>query len=411
MGVPQPVSPGETSNRLPCSAEGFYQHPTDCSRFYRCVDYVGTGTVFSTYEFRCPLGNVFITQGKDTCVPGACGDDGIAQPAMMPFSQPEVQSTTMGQEQAGSGDSGGSAMGESGSSGQDMGSQSGSLGSGQQGSQNPVTYPPEVIPSQQGGDSGSTVANNQVTGSESSGMDQSTNVEQPVSEQSSVAQPPAVTYPPVVVPSETGDTASSQSGSMGQTENSAGSESGGMGQTGSETTPSDVVPESSGSIQGGGAYPQPGGSQSVGDEESGQETPVVECPNKYVQDDTYCNVYRACPDDGQSYTCAHGSVFNQNQQLCDLAAAAPALYCGNKPMKEHSFREITPEEAEQAQAFLNALSLAGFPDQSGLTSAFSAPVNPVQTVRQNSYWPYVNQVVPAQIPAMPMVYPQYYTTL
>ncbi|XP_071549579.1 uncharacterized protein Fnta isoform X1 [Panulirus ornatus] len=56
---------------LPCPAAGFYQHPTNCSRFYRCVDYLETGNYFSRYVFECPTGNVF-TAGASTCVPGNC---------------------------------------------------------------------------------------------------------------------------------------------------------------------------------------------------------------------------------------------------------------------------------------------------------------------------------------------------
>ncbi|XP_076053579.1 uncharacterized protein LOC143032596 [Oratosquilla oratoria] len=57
---------------LPCpDGEGYYAYPTNCSMFYRCVDYEGSNTMFSRYAFLCPNNTVFL-EGKDTCVPGRC---------------------------------------------------------------------------------------------------------------------------------------------------------------------------------------------------------------------------------------------------------------------------------------------------------------------------------------------------
>ncbi|KAG0710612.1 hypothetical protein GWK47_022413 [Chionoecetes opilio] len=39
---------------LPCPAAGFYSHPTNCSRFYRCVDHSGSGRFFVRHVFECP---------------------------------------------------------------------------------------------------------------------------------------------------------------------------------------------------------------------------------------------------------------------------------------------------------------------------------------------------------------------
>jgi len=65
---------------LPCTSEGFFPHPNNCSQFYRCVDYLGIGQVFSRYLFHCPRYHVFII-GKDTCVPGKCSDlQGLSRP-------------------------------------------------------------------------------------------------------------------------------------------------------------------------------------------------------------------------------------------------------------------------------------------------------------------------------------------
>ena len=41
-----------------CKSNGFFRHPEDCTRFYRCVDLTGRG-YFQKYTFSCPVGTVF----------------------------------------------------------------------------------------------------------------------------------------------------------------------------------------------------------------------------------------------------------------------------------------------------------------------------------------------------------------
>merc|ERR1719273_2824508 len=41
-----------------CTSNGFFRHPEDCTRFYRCVDLTGKG-YFKKYTFSCPVGTVF----------------------------------------------------------------------------------------------------------------------------------------------------------------------------------------------------------------------------------------------------------------------------------------------------------------------------------------------------------------
>lgn len=41
-----------------CKSNGFFRHPDDCTRFYRCVDLTGAG-FFRKYTFSCPVGTVF----------------------------------------------------------------------------------------------------------------------------------------------------------------------------------------------------------------------------------------------------------------------------------------------------------------------------------------------------------------
>lgn len=48
-----------------CSFAGFFRNPTDCTRFYRCVE-VRTTNTWSIYHFQCPEGTVF-DQGIQVC--------------------------------------------------------------------------------------------------------------------------------------------------------------------------------------------------------------------------------------------------------------------------------------------------------------------------------------------------------
>ena len=41
-----------------CKKNGFFRHPEDCTRFYRCVDLTGRG-FYKKYTFSCPVGTVF----------------------------------------------------------------------------------------------------------------------------------------------------------------------------------------------------------------------------------------------------------------------------------------------------------------------------------------------------------------
>jgi hypothetical protein len=46
--------------QIKCEKAGYYPHPTDCKKFYRCVDWDGDmGKRFSVYYFDCPEGTIF----------------------------------------------------------------------------------------------------------------------------------------------------------------------------------------------------------------------------------------------------------------------------------------------------------------------------------------------------------------
>ena len=42
-----------------CTTEGFFRNPTDCTKFYRCVDLWQNGRELTIYNFDCPQGTVF----------------------------------------------------------------------------------------------------------------------------------------------------------------------------------------------------------------------------------------------------------------------------------------------------------------------------------------------------------------
>lgn len=42
-----------------CTQEGFFRNPTNCKKFYRCVDLWQNGRELTIYHFNCPVGTVF----------------------------------------------------------------------------------------------------------------------------------------------------------------------------------------------------------------------------------------------------------------------------------------------------------------------------------------------------------------
>lgn len=42
-----------------CKEEGFFRNPTNCKKFYRCVDLWQNGRELTIYHFNCPVGTVF----------------------------------------------------------------------------------------------------------------------------------------------------------------------------------------------------------------------------------------------------------------------------------------------------------------------------------------------------------------
>jgi len=50
----KPGSSGDCGNvTIKCTKAGFYGHPTNCTKFYRCVDFQGDGKAFTIFHFDC----------------------------------------------------------------------------------------------------------------------------------------------------------------------------------------------------------------------------------------------------------------------------------------------------------------------------------------------------------------------
>lgn len=52
------LAQSSSATEVKCTSNGFFRHPDDCTRFYRCVDLTGRG-YFQIYTFSCPAGTVF----------------------------------------------------------------------------------------------------------------------------------------------------------------------------------------------------------------------------------------------------------------------------------------------------------------------------------------------------------------
>ncbi|KAF8786925.1 putative endochitinase like protein [Argiope bruennichi] len=53
------TSSDKKSEDAECTEEGFFRNPDDCTKFYRCVDFAGTGESYTRYDFECPDDLVF----------------------------------------------------------------------------------------------------------------------------------------------------------------------------------------------------------------------------------------------------------------------------------------------------------------------------------------------------------------
>ena len=54
-----PKAPSRANSNLECSRQGYYRHPEDCSRFYRCVKFNQYEDDYTIFEYGCPDGLVF----------------------------------------------------------------------------------------------------------------------------------------------------------------------------------------------------------------------------------------------------------------------------------------------------------------------------------------------------------------
>ncbi|EEC10176.1 chitin binding peritrophin-A, putative, partial [Ixodes scapularis] len=80
-----------------CPSQGFFRNPSDCHRFYRCVDLSSEGKGFVVYEFDCPAGLVFderfsVCNWPDDAAPCDGGQDAPSTGGAPPAEQGETPS-------------------------------------------------------------------------------------------------------------------------------------------------------------------------------------------------------------------------------------------------------------------------------------------------------------------------------
>jgi hypothetical protein len=51
----EPSAGGCGNETIKCTKEGFHGHPTDCTKFYRCVDFHQNGKDFTIFHFDCAV--------------------------------------------------------------------------------------------------------------------------------------------------------------------------------------------------------------------------------------------------------------------------------------------------------------------------------------------------------------------
>ncbi|KAM7311093.1 collagen alpha-1(I) chain [Ixodes scapularis] len=90
-------SPVNLESLLPPLIQGFFRNPSDCHRFYRCVDLSSEGKGFVVYEFDCPAGLVFderfsVCNWPDDAAPCDGGQDAPSTGGAPPAEQGETPS-------------------------------------------------------------------------------------------------------------------------------------------------------------------------------------------------------------------------------------------------------------------------------------------------------------------------------
>ncbi|KPJ08111.1 hypothetical protein RR48_12850 [Papilio machaon] len=92
-----PINSGEgtsknpTTQNITCTKAGFYPHPSDCKKFYRCVDWDGDGRKFSVFHFECGEGTIW-DPALDTCN----YEESVYPPRNCRATQAQVTNTSQG---------------------------------------------------------------------------------------------------------------------------------------------------------------------------------------------------------------------------------------------------------------------------------------------------------------------------
>ncbi|XP_013169407.1 PREDICTED: serine-rich adhesin for platelets-like isoform X2 [Papilio xuthus] len=85
------TSKNPTNENITCTKAGFYPHPSDCKKFYRCVDWDGDGKKFSVFHFECGEGTIW-DPALDTCN----YEESVYPPRNCGATQAQVNNTSQG---------------------------------------------------------------------------------------------------------------------------------------------------------------------------------------------------------------------------------------------------------------------------------------------------------------------------
>ena len=83
-----------------CDEVGFHRHPSDCAKFFRCVDFKYPTGALTIFHFDCPQGTIF-DEVLSVCNWPEQAQPPCPEPEPVPEPEPEPETTTMAVEEAG----------------------------------------------------------------------------------------------------------------------------------------------------------------------------------------------------------------------------------------------------------------------------------------------------------------------
>jgi len=82
-----------------CEEVGFHRHPSDCAKFFRCVDFKYPTGALTIFHFDCPQGTIF-DEVLSVCNWPEQAQPPCPEPEPVPEPEPEPETTTMAVEEA-----------------------------------------------------------------------------------------------------------------------------------------------------------------------------------------------------------------------------------------------------------------------------------------------------------------------